>query len=359
MQPDQKSSGSLETLTFVAANFVEAKDIGRRTALKGIGVLATAVAASASGIATAADRLVVVAFCGQLLCVIPYEVARTRGYFAEEGLDVKLVYTRGGNAAMQALVGSASDYAATSFDVALQAFARGAKIVRFASTGQLPLFALATAPKTTAEIRNINDLQGRTIGISGIGNADHILVIYLMKKVGADPSKVHFVSIGTNLFEALVRTQVDAGMVQEPALSLITAEGGKVLMNAMDLADANKYLGGPYEFMGVAVRAAERQQRLDEMRRLARALEKGLMDTRRLSTEEAVDALPKVLIAGTAHRAQLISVLDRYKRSLYPADAKINSAAVNRVVDAHKSAGLLAPSIDIAGLLDLSVLSQR
>lgn len=358
MQSDRKSTDSLDTLTFVAANFVKARDIGRRTALKGIGVLATAVAANASGIATGADRSVVLAFCGQLLCVIPYEVARTRGYFAAEGLDVKLVYTRGGNAAMQALVGNASDYAATSFDVALQAFARGAKIVRFASTGQLPLFALATAPKATAEIRNINELQSRTIGISGIGNADHILVIYLMKKAGADPSKVRFVSIGTNLFEALVRGQVDAGMVQEPALSLITAEGGKVLMNAMDLADANKYLGGPYEFMGVAVRAGERQQRLDEMRRLARALEKGLTDTRRLSTEEAVDALPKVLIAGSTHRAQLISVLERYKRSLYPPDAKINTAAANRVVDAHKSAGLLAPSIDVAGLLDLSVIDR-
>ena len=31
-------------------------------------------------------------------------------------------------------------------------------------------------------------------------------------------------------------------------------------------------------------------------------LEKGLEDTRRLATEEAVDALPKVLIAGSAHR---------------------------------------------------------
>jgi len=352
-----QSSGSLGSLAFVAANLVAGEDIGRRTALKRIGALATAVA-GASGIASAADRSVVIAFCGQLLCVIPYEVARARGYFAEEGLDVKLVYTRGGNAAMQALVGRASDYAATSFDVALQAFARGAKIIRFASTGQLPLYALATAPKTTAEIRSVNDLQSRTVGISGIGNADHILVIYLMKKAGGDPGKVRFVSIGTNLFEALVGGQVDAGMVQEPALSLITAAGGKALVNAMDLADANKYLGGPYEFMGVAVRAEERLQRLDEMRRVARALGKGLMDTRRLSTEDAVDALPKVLIAGSARRAQLIAVLERYRRSLYPDTVKIDSAAAARVAEAHKSAGLLAPSVDLAGLLDLSVIGQ-
>ena len=69
------------------------------------------------------------------------------------GLDVELVYTRGGSAAMQALVGGAVDYAATSLDVALTAYANvGADIRRFAVTGRLPLFALVTAPKTAGQI---------------------------------------------------------------------------------------------------------------------------------------------------------------------------------------------------------------
>src|SRR4029078_5825138 len=99
MQSDRKSTDSLDTLTFVAANFVKARDIGRRTALKVMGVLATAVAPSASGIATGADRSVVLAFCGQLLCVIPYEVARSRGYFSLGGLGGALVFPRGRDAA--------------------------------------------------------------------------------------------------------------------------------------------------------------------------------------------------------------------------------------------------------------------
>ena len=165
------------------------------------------------------------AFCGQLLCVIPYEVTRARGHFADEGLDVRLVYTRGGNVAMQALVGGSVDYAGTSFDVALQAFAHGAKIARFASTGRLPLFALASAPKMAKEIRTLKDLENRTVGVSALGNADHILVLYLMTRAGADPNRVRFATIGTNLLDALRLGQVDAGMVQEPALTLITRRG--------------------------------------------------------------------------------------------------------------------------------------
>ena len=71
------------------------------------------------------------------------------------------------------------------------------------------------------------------------------------------PGKVQFATLGVNLLEALRQGQVDAGLVQEPALTLLQQAGARVLVNAMDLADAQKYLGGAYEFMGVAVRTKE------------------------------------------------------------------------------------------------------
>ena len=151
------------------------KIIGRRIALKRLAGLAGGIMFVSKRNAHAQGRQVLLAFCGQLLCVVPYEITRARGHFAEEGLDVRLVYTRGGNVAMQALVGNAVDYAGTSFDVALQAYGRGAKIVRFASTGRLPLFALAAAPKAAKEIRSLKDLENRTVGISALGNAEHVL----------------------------------------------------------------------------------------------------------------------------------------------------------------------------------------
>src|SRR3954471_2189883 len=252
------------------------KQISRRTVLKQLAGLASGIMFVSKRSAYGQGRQVLLAFCGQLLCVVPYEVTRARGHFAEEGLDVRLVYTRGGNVAMQALVGGAVDYAGTSFDVALQAFANGAQIRRFASTGRLPLFALATAPRRAGEIAEVRALEGRTVGISGLGNADHALVLYLLKKAGANPAKVQFAAVGPNISEVLRLAQIDAGMVQEPALTRAQKSGSRVLVNFMDLEDARKFLGGAYEFMGVAVRTAERDKRRDEMAALSRALARGL-----------------------------------------------------------------------------------
>ena len=331
--------------------------IGRRTALKRLAGLAGGVMFVSERQAYGQGRQVLLAFCGQLLCVVPYEVTRARGHFADEGLDVRLVYTRGGNVAMQALVGGSVDYAGTSFDVALQAYARGAKVARFVSTGRLPLFALASAPKTAKEIRSPKDLENRTVGISALGNADHILSLFLMRRAGADPNRARFATLGTNLLDALRLGQIDAGMVQEPALTLNTEAGGGVIANIMDIEEANRYLGGAYEFMGVAVRLEEREKRRDEMARLARALQKGLRDTRSIAVKDAVASLPKELITG-GNRDRLATILDKYRRSLYPDSVKIDSAAINRVAEAHKAAGLLAPTVDFKALIDLSIVGS-
>src|SRR2546427_9148839 len=146
-------------------------DLSRRSLLKGAAVIASVMPARRP--AGAQGKPVKLAYCSQLLCGVPYEVARTGGHFKNHGLDVELVYTRGGSAAMQALVGGAVDYAATSLDVAVTAYGNaGADIRRFAVTGRLPLFAVITAPRTAGAITGIKALEGKTVGISALGNAD-------------------------------------------------------------------------------------------------------------------------------------------------------------------------------------------
>jgi NitT/TauT family transport system substrate-binding protein len=327
----------------------------RRGVLKGsAGLAGLVLAAGATG--AKAQETIKLAFCSQLLCVVPYEFTRAQGFFEAEGLSVDLVYTRGGNAAMQAMVGGAVDYAATSFDVALQAFANGAAIRRFATTGRLPLFALAVAPGEVDAITGLKDLEGKTVGVSALGNADHTMLLYLLVEAGSDPQAVSFAVLGPNLFEALRRGQIAAGMVQEPALTLIVEDGGKVLFNAMDIEDSTRLLGGAYEFMGVAYRAEEREDRLDQMRRLARALQRGLLAQREAPISEIRESLPaELLVGGDGERFD--EIIARYRDSLYPESVAIDVAACQRVVDSLKTGGVLTKDVDLGQLLDTEVVA--
>ncbi|WP_029030699.1 ABC transporter substrate-binding protein [Salinarimonas rosea] len=331
-------------------------NVNRRGVLKGFAAAAGSIAALAGAKpARAQARAVRLAFCSQLLCIIPYEVARAKGRFAEQGLEVELVYTRGGNAAMQALVGGAVDYAATSLDVAMQAFARGAPIRRFATTGQLPLFALATAPARADEIGAIEDLAGRTVGVSALGNADHALMLYLLERAGVEPTSVQFATLGPNILEALRQGQIDAGLVQEPALTLVIEAGGRTLVNAMDVEDAQRFLGGPYEFMGVAVRADELEERREEMRKLALGLRDGLGDLQQMSPDELVATLPSELTTG-GNLEELARIIERYRESLYPQDVAIDLEAAQRVAATLAVAGLVPADLVYAELFDTSIV---
>src|SRR5262245_15591151 len=81
-------------------------NVSRRSLLKGAAVVASVIPArSAQG----QGKQIKLAYCSQILCGVPYEVARSAGIFKYHGLDVQLVYSRGGNAAIQALVGGAVD----------------------------------------------------------------------------------------------------------------------------------------------------------------------------------------------------------------------------------------------------------
>jgi len=330
-------------------------DLSRRSLFKGAALITSVIPAARSTRAQAQGKQIALAYCSQLLCGVPYEVARAAGHFKNHGLDVQLIHSRGGVAAMQALVGGAVDYAATSLDVAIQAYANGADIRRFVVTGRLPLFAIVTAPKTAGQIQSIKDLEGRTVGVGALGGADHALTLYLLKQAGGDARKVQFATMGVNLLEALRQNQMDVGVVQEPALTLLRRAGARVLVNAMDLEEANYYLGGSFEFMGVSVRAKEIERRRPEMVAVTKALADALRALRGMTGEQLTASFPKEMITGLDLK-EFGEIVERHRDSLYPETVNIDLDAAKRVEQSLIAGGLIKPGASISGLHDTTIV---
>src|SRR5690349_15212985 len=81
-------------------------DVSRRSILKGAAVITALVPATSRS--EAQGRSVKLAYCSQLLCGVPYEVARAGGHFKNHGLNVELRYTPGGSASTPARLSAAS-----------------------------------------------------------------------------------------------------------------------------------------------------------------------------------------------------------------------------------------------------------
>ncbi len=161
--------------------------------------------------------------------------------------------------------------------------------------------------------------------------------------------------MGVNILEALRQGQVDAGFVQEPALTILTRAGSRTLVNTMTLADAQKHLGGTHEFMGVAVRTKEIDQRRAEMVALAKGLDDALKAMPTMKPEDMVGALPKELVAG-ANVGELARCCANTPRRSIRTTVTIDRESADRVAEMLKVAGVIKADADVSGLQDLTIV---
>lgn len=291
------------------------------------------------------------AFCSQVLCVLPFEVAKQKGFFAEEGLDVNLIYMKGGPLAVQQLVNQSIDFAGSTMDVAMKTTDGGKPVTMVTSTANLPFFALVTSPQAAKSLPEIKDLAGKKLGVNNLGATDHLLAQYLLKKNGVAVDSVEFVALGPNIQASLERGQVDAAMVQEPALTKVSEAGGRVLVNFMDQKDSVAKLGGPYQFMGLLTRPDVIASKPELVGRMARAMVKAQAYINKTPGEEVVKAAPEELTKGLDMKL-FGQILDRVKKDLYPADGLIKEASVKQVYEVQKDGAALKnpAAIDLAKL---------
>ena len=145
--------------------------------------------------------------------VLPMVVAQEKGYFREEDLDVELILMPAAVANM-ALLGGNVDFISSGPSV-IGAIARGAPLKFVFICFNRPMHWLYAKP----EIRDVQGLKGKKIGVSAVGSSIHFLVQEILKRHGLDATRdVTILGVGTtgNRYTALQSGTIDATNLTPP-----------------------------------------------------------------------------------------------------------------------------------------------
>jgi NitT/TauT family transport system substrate-binding protein len=225
---------------------------------------------------------------------LPATLAVELGFAHDEGLNVTLQDFEGGSKSLESLLGGSSDVVCGFYDHTIQMAAQGRALTAFLVMLQYPgLVAVAVAP----EVARIEDLKGRTAGVSSAGSSTHMFLNYLLTTHGLAPGDVTTANIGmaATAVAAVTRGQVALAIMTDPALGAILRQvpAARILADTRTSAGVAEAFGTPTYPSAVLYTKSEWLERNpDRAAALARALRRAVAWIRERSAEEVWQRLP-------------------------------------------------------------------
>jgi ABC-type nitrate/sulfonate/bicarbonate transport system substrate-binding protein len=159
-------------------------------------------------------------------------VAKDAGLFRKHGLDVEIVFFRGGQTATQALV--AGDPPIVNIGLVVQAGLQGHDAVLIASTENAYNYSVVARPG----IATVEQLKGRRLGVSSFGSASHNAAIILLKKFNLEPNKDVALLVAGPTMERLAAIEagkIDATILTPSEMPRARKQGMTEVFDMLDL----------------------------------------------------------------------------------------------------------------------------
>ena len=163
----------------------------------------------------------------------PLHLARAKGFFAEQNLDITVQSTTGGHEAVPCVVSGQCQLAFANVISLMLAHSKGLPLKVIAagsfSTGTPEDFGAIVVPAGSA-VKTVKDLEGKTISVNQINNIVGIAVRASMRRAGGDPDKLKLIEVSfPEMPAALDQKRVDAACIVEPFLTVVRKQGATVL----------------------------------------------------------------------------------------------------------------------------------
>ncbi|TDC40590.1 nitrate ABC transporter substrate-binding protein [Micromonospora sp. 15K316] len=272
--------------------------------------------------------------------VAPLHLGIQKGFFTEQGIDVEVVNTTGGAAAVPGVVSGEFDFAfgnlvslivARAENLPLKVLAEGNS-----STGQQGKdFGGIVVPKDSP-ITSAAQLAGKTVAVNNLKNIGDTTVRASVRQAGGDPAAVKFVELPfPDMPAALDGKRVDAAWIVEPFFTVAQNQGAKVI--------ASNFVDTAPNLTIAAYFTSEKllQQKGDLAKRFTAAIEKSLAYAQQ-HPDEARAVLPSYA---------KIDPTVAEKMTLPAWTGQINRASVQTLADLMLTDGLVKEKVDLGELL--------
>ena len=283
---------------------------------------------------------VLISYAGPSITFLPAEVARQRGFFREQNLDVKLLLTR--TEVDRAALASGNIHYSLRAGSTFVSAARGLPVrIVFLGTTK-PFWGLVVRP----EIKTVSELKGKSMGVPGLLGSQQISAKFILKQGGLDPDRdviYRVVDTGTRI-GAMVSGSIDSAMMDYGEAFRAKKMGLKLLINA---ADYHGLLAG-----GLGVNTGTLRDQPDQVRRVIKAMLQALRYLRENSegTQQTMMTWLKLDREMAADIYQM--AINNYTRNGMVEEATMNSLVTSMLAEAGIKG--VAPS----QLTDFTLLQQ-
>jgi NitT/TauT family transport system substrate-binding protein len=289
--------------------------------------------------AAALDELMV-SYAGPSITFLPAEVARRRGFFREQNLDVKLLLTRS-EVDRAALASGNVDYTLRAGSTFVSA-ARGLPVKIVLLGTMRPFWGLVVRP----EVKSVTELKGKSMGVPGLLGSQQISAKFILKQHGLDPERdviYRVVDTGTRI-AAMVSGTIDSSMMDYGEAFRAKKAGFKMLINA---ADAHGLIAG-----GLGVNTKKLREQPDQVQRVLKSLVQALK-----YVQENPEGTQQVMMSWLKLDREMAADIYQMARNSYTKNGMVEEAMMNSLVTTMLAeAGI--KNVMPSQLTDFSLLQQ-
>ena len=275
--------------------------------------------------ADAQGQKIRIAYSSRSNTTTPLYVAADKGFFREEGLEVELIQVSPRLGAMAVMNGDVAF--TTSFTSTFRAILQGLPLKLVMVALKKGIYYLVTRP----EIKNIQELKGKKLGIATIRGTDSIVADELLRSKGFNPALLQQIVIGDTRLraQALMTGVVQAVSLSPPHDLLLKNMGYNILagppevgLPASGLFTSNRLLQENPQAVNRALRAVLRANRFIAANRqeTIAVMLKWLPQTPEVAGQSYDVELKALTKNGEMTDAELDSLIDRLAEKKRPLD---------------------------------------